>query len=299
MTFPARIPRLSTRRSPGFGQDGPHAGYAYSDIVGQAMGGLMTLAGERTDPPNLIDGNQANVSASIQAAQGTLLAVLHAEATGEGQRVEVSAQEAVSMSQETAMQTWDLQKTNRTRTGALGMIPIALPGMGVYKTLDGYVVAYIMAPAGADFPELVDWMREEEKEQDLDEPEFKKVVEGLNMAMLTQAMADPESAADLAGVISHLNDVVAEFFSGMDSKTAYEEGQRRRLLIGIASTPSGLAENTQLRERGWYQTITFGGGVGELDFPGPPYRLSETPAQIDPPPLLGQHTEEILAGLSN
>jgi len=133
----------------------------------------------------------------------------------------------------------------------------------------------------------------------LDEPEFKEIADGLNMAMLTQAMADPASAAGLAGSIAHMNDVVAAFLSGMNSKTAYEEGQRRRLLFGIVSTPSNLAENTQLRERGWYETITFGAGVGEKEFPGPPYRLSETPAQIGPPPLLGQHTDEILAGLSS
>ena len=197
------------------------------------------------------------------------------------------------------MQTWDLQKTNRARTGERGMIPIALPGMGVYKTLDGYVAAFIMAPAGADFPALVDWMREEGKHEDLDEPEFREVAQGLNMAMLTQAMTDPESAVGLAGTLAHLNDVVAAFLSGMDSKTAYEEGQRRRLLFGIVSTPRALAENTQLRERGWYQTIEFGTAVGEREFPGPPYRLSETPAQIGSPPLLGQHTDEILAGLTS
>ena len=85
-------PQLVYTSVTGFGQDGPHAAYSYSDIVGQAMGAIMNLAGEPADPPNLLYGNQANVSASIQAAQGTLLAVLHAEATGEGQQVDISAQ---------------------------------------------------------------------------------------------------------------------------------------------------------------------------------------------------------------
>src|SRR5690606_815221 len=122
----------------GFGQTGPHAGYTYSDIVGQAMGGEMTLAGDPADPPNMIYGNQANVCASIHGAQGTLVAILYAEATGEGQLVDVSAQEAQSMNQETAMQTWDLQKRNRTRTGDRGMLPIQLPGAGNYQCKDGH-----------------------------------------------------------------------------------------------------------------------------------------------------------------
>ena len=48
----------------GFGQSGPHAGFAHADIVGQAMAGVMTLAGMPEDPPNLIYGGQANVCAS-------------------------------------------------------------------------------------------------------------------------------------------------------------------------------------------------------------------------------------------
>ena len=113
----AAKPSLVYTSVTGFGQTGPHAAWAYSDIVGQAMGGIMTLAGEAADPPNMLYGRQADVSASIQAAQGTMIAVLHAEATGQGQHVDVSAQESVSMSQETAMQTWDFQKRNRVRTG--------------------------------------------------------------------------------------------------------------------------------------------------------------------------------------
>jgi crotonobetainyl-CoA:carnitine CoA-transferase CaiB-like acyl-CoA transferase len=42
----------------GFGQSGPHAQYQWSDIVGVAMSGMMTLAGDKDDPPNRPYGNQ-------------------------------------------------------------------------------------------------------------------------------------------------------------------------------------------------------------------------------------------------
>src|SRR4029078_8223119 len=119
--------------------------------------GIMTLAGAADDPPNHSCGNQSDVSASIHAAQGTLVALLHAEATGEGQLVDVSAQESLSMSQETAMQTWDLQKRNRVRTGERGAIPVQLPGLGVYPCSEGDVMCFVLAPAGAEFHDLVDW----------------------------------------------------------------------------------------------------------------------------------------------
>ncbi|MCC6382033.1 MAG: CoA transferase [Dehalococcoidia bacterium] len=281
----------------GFGQSGPHAGYAYSDIVGQAMGGLMTLAGEPADPPNLVYGHQADVSASIQAAQGTLIALLHAEATGFGQHVDVSAQEAVSISQETAMQTWDLQKRNRVRTGERGMLPVSLPGVGVYPARGGYVSLFVLAPGGADFPELVNWMRERGMAEDLDEPPYADLCNALTMAMLTQALGDPSKLEDLAPALAHVNAGLGRFFASLTPTEAYEEGQGRRLLVGIVSTPQDLGQNTQLRARHWFKQLSFDYLNATVEFPGPPYRLSETPALIARPPRLGEHTAEVLAAL--
>lgn len=281
----------------GFGQTGPHSSWAYADIVGQAMGGIMTLAGEPADPPNMIYGRQADISASIQAAQGTMIALLHAEATGQGQLVDVSAQEAVSMSQETAMQTWDFQKKNRVRTGELGSIPVKLPGLGTLKTLDGYIVLFIIAPAGADLPALVDWMREEGKAGVLDEEPYAPLIAKFNMGFLTQVMGNPAEAAGVFPHLAAINQAFADFFATKTAKEAYEEGQKRLLLIGIVSTPQNLAENTQLRARKWYVRFPEAPAGPSVEFPGPPYRLSETPAVVVRPPRLGEHTEAILAGL--
>lgn len=293
----AAKPALVYTSVTGFGQTGPHAHYAYTDIVGQAMGGIMTLAGEATDPPNTIYGNQANVSASLHAAQGTLIAVLHAEATGEGQQVDVSAQEALSMSQETAMMTWDFQKRNRTRTGALGMLPIQLPGAGIYRARDGWVSLFVIAPGGADFPELVNWMREAGMAADLDEEPYASLCAALNMATLTLITGDPSAAEGVLPQLAQINEAVKAFVATLTARECYEQGQGRRLLVGIVSTPKDLAENTQLRGREWYSQMEFDFLNAVLEFPGPPYRLGETPTRITRPPRLGEHTTEILAAL--
>lgn len=293
----AEKPSLVYTSVTGFGQTGPHAGWVYSDIVGQATGGLMTLAGEMADPPNMIYGHQADVSASIHAAQGTMIALLHAEAAGQGQQVDVSAQEACSMSQETAMQSWDFQKKNRVRTGELGAIPLRLPGAGTLKVKDGYILLFIIAPAGEDLPALADWMREEGKQEDLDEEPFREILGSMNMAFLTQIMSDPARAGQVMGALPHVNEVIARFFADKTAKEAYEEGQRRRLLIGIVSKPNDLAENTQLRARNWYVTFPDTAAGKPVEFPGPPYRLSETPATVQRPPRLGEHTDAVLASL--
>ena len=90
----------------GFGLSGPKAGWEVTDLVAQAASGIATLAGYPDGSPMRIAGNQAYVVAGISAAQGALLALLQAEATGVGQRVETSIQEALSICQETAHLQW-------------------------------------------------------------------------------------------------------------------------------------------------------------------------------------------------
>ncbi|MGH2607943.1 MAG: CaiB/BaiF CoA transferase family protein [Tepidiformaceae bacterium] len=281
----------------GFGQDGPHAAYTYSDIVGQAMGGMMTLAGEPADAPNMVYGHQADVGASIQAAQGTIMALIHTENTGEGQQVDVSVQEAMSLNQETAMQTWDLQKRNRVRTGERGMLPIQLPGAGNYPCKDGDVFCYILAPGGSDFPVLVEWMREEGMAEDLDEEPFASVCNQLNMGFLTQVLGNPEAAQGMVPQLMHINDVLRRFFASMTATEAYVGGQSRLILNGIVSTPRDLAENEQLRARDWFAQLEADFLHTSIEFPGAPYRLSATPVVISRPPRLGEHSDEVLGAL--
>jgi crotonobetainyl-CoA:carnitine CoA-transferase CaiB-like acyl-CoA transferase len=279
----------------GFGRTGPHAGWAYSDIVGQATGGVMTLSGEPTDPPNQIAGEQANMCASIHAAQGTMFALLHSEATGRGQWVDVSAQESLSMAQETAMQTWDFLKRNRTRTGERGMIPVALPGLGVYEAKDGFVYLGVLAPAGAELVDMVRWMGEEGMAEDLLEEPYATTITQLNMGFLTQVMGDPAKITGIFGQLGHIHEVIGRFIASRTAVDAYEGGQRRNLLFGIISTPEDLAQNAQLRARDWFQKLQPRGAGGPVEFPGPPYRLTATPAVLGPPPGLGEHTAEVLA----
>ena len=115
----------------GFGQTGPHAHYKWSDIVGVAMSGMMTLAGDKEDPPNRPYGNQGYVCAGIDGAAGTMMALVHRDNTGQGQHVDVSMQEALSINQETAMMTWDMNKRIAART--------FLPEGPRFAALDQYV----------------------------------------------------------------------------------------------------------------------------------------------------------------
>jgi benzylsuccinate CoA-transferase BbsE subunit len=162
---------------------------------------------------------------------------------------------------------------------------------------DGYILLFIIAPAGGDLPDLLDWMREEGKQDDLDDEPYRTIIGNMNMGWLTQLMSNPAEAASVIQHLPHINEVIGRFFAGKTAREAYEQGQERRLLIGIVSRPQDLAENTQLRARNWYVRFPEAPAGPPVEFPGPPYRLSETPAVVARPPRLGEHTEAVLAAL--
>ncbi len=282
----------------GFGAQGPHAGYLAPDIVGVAMSGIMWLAGDPEDPPSLPYGNQGYLCASIQAATGTMMALYHRDLTGRGQHVEVSMQEALLIAQETAMQTYDLNKSVRGRMGRRGGLPITVPGMGPYEASDGWIWGYVGAPGGAAWTELLKWLEEEGMAEDLTEEPYRPIIEQLNIRFLTGLMLNPEESKPKIPLLEHIDGVLARFFASKTKWELYEQGQGRRLLIGIVSTPEDLVKNPQLKARDWYQGVEHPDLGETLRYPGPPYRLSETPWRIDRrPPRVGEHNAELLSEL--
>src|SRR5262249_54298424 len=83
-------PRLIYTSVTGFGQTGPYADRAGYDFVAQAMGGLMSVTGEKDGPPLKVGVAMADLSTGMYAAVSTLLALRHAERTGQGQHVDCS-----------------------------------------------------------------------------------------------------------------------------------------------------------------------------------------------------------------
>jgi crotonobetainyl-CoA:carnitine CoA-transferase CaiB-like acyl-CoA transferase len=279
----------------GFGQTGPHAKYKAPDIVGVAMGGIMWLAGDPQDPPNVPPWRQGYISASIHAAGGTLTALYHRDVTGEGQHVDVSMQESLSIAQETAMQTWDMIEALRTRNAHRGIIPIDVPGIGPYECRDGWVFGYVGSPAGATWADLLAWMFEEGKAEDLAEEPYKSFCGGLNLRFLTTLTQDPSTIPQKMQMMSHIDDVLRRFVVTKTKWEMYEQAQGRRLLFGIVSTPEDIVKNPQLRYRQWLTLVEHPDLGATLQYPGPPYRLSETPWGIRKrPPAVGEHTEEVL-----
>ena len=279
----------------GFGLWGPHAAYAATDLIGVAMAGILTLAGYPDRAPTMPPYNQGLLSAGVQAAQGILAALLQRDRSGRGQTVEISMQEALSLAQETAMQFWDLRKEVRKRTGESRI----LPGVGAYPCKDGHVYMMVgVAGFGASWSVLARWLEEAGMADDLMEERWQSLLTGTDLRNLTALRTEPEKLAETMAQLAHVNDVLAAFLATRTKQELYEEGQRRRLLIGPVNSAKDLLQNAQLNARAWYQLVPHPELGTTITYPGPPFRSSETGWAIHRrPPLLGEHTLEVLEEL--
>ena len=281
----------------GWGLSGPRANWAYADIVGCAMSGTMQLAGLPDGPPEQLPDMQGYHSASIQAAAGTMGALIYQQRTGEGQRVEVSMQEAMSMAQETAMMQADILGTNRER--GVPLSGLVIPGNGLHEAADGYVHLVASGLAGSGFPGLVELMAESGDAADLIEDPYPSfIAEKMNTNFLMAAFADPTQAEPVRAFLTHMDEVVRQFCKKHPKRYLYEEGQKRRILVGMVSTPRDILASPQLAARDWFVELDDPGRGVTLRYPGPQWQLRGTPTQLRrPAPLLGEHNDEVFGEL--
>jgi len=211
--------------------------------------------------------------------------------------VDVSMQEALSIAQETAMQSWDMLQSLRNRAGERGMIPVNFPGIGAYQCKDGYVFGYVGTPGGAPWSVLLDWLIEEGAAEDLAKEPYLSFCRDLSVRTLVEMFRDTSKLGPGIQMLNHVDDVVKRFIAVRGKWEVYEGGQRRRLLIGIVSTPEDIANNPQLQHRRWLTAVEHPELGETLQYPGPPYRLAATPWAIRRrPPLPGEHNAEVFEG---
>lgn len=291
-TLAAVHPGLITCSITPYGDWGPHAGYLGGDLVVEAMSGMVWLAGYPDRAPIQPPGEQAAVCGGIQAAQGILLALLMRDTTGRGQHVEVSQQEAMGLTQETAMQFWDMRRELRKRQGETKL----LPGIGTYECADGYIYSMVGVPGfGAPTPVLVEWMETEGMAGDLNSDEWRDFFASFSLRSITQMMTQPEAMAEMMVRLNHVDGLIQAFYRTKAKQELYIEGQSRRLLIGPVNSAKDLTEDRQLVTRGWWQEVEHDELGRTISYPGAPYHHSATPWRIHRrPPLLGEHTLSVL-----
>jgi formyl-CoA transferase len=130
-------PRLVMVRLSGFGQDGPYRDRPGFGVVAESMGGMRYVTGYPDRPPVRLGISIGDSIAALHGVIGAMMALMHRDATGKGQYVDVALYEAVFNMMESLVPEFDVLGFKRERAGN------ELPGItpsNTYATRDGRFV---------------------------------------------------------------------------------------------------------------------------------------------------------------
>jgi len=267
-------PRLVYCSITGFGQDGPYAARPGYDFIVQGMGGLMSVTGERDDAPG--GGPQkvgvavADLFTGMYATVAVLAALTFRERTGQGQHIDLSLLDAqVAM---LANQNMNFLTTGEAPERRGNAHPNIVPYQ-TFATADGHIILAVGNDAQfrrfcalAGCADLADDARfATNRARVADREDLIPLLEPAIRQRTTHAWVEALEAAGVpCGPINRLGEVFGD-----------AQVQHRGLRIDMPHPTAG-----------------------SVPLVANPMRLSASPvAHALPPPLLGQHTEEILREL--
>ena len=272
-------PRLVYCSLTGFGQSGPYAPRAGYDYIIQGMGGLMSVTGERDDlngGPQKVGVAVADLFTGMYATVGILAALRHAERTGEGQHLD--------------MALLDTQVAMLANLGANYLVSDKAPGrMGnAHQNIVPYQVFEVAprADGGKDFIILA-------VGNDGQYAKFCEVAGRPDLASEPRFVKNADRVRHRAELVPLLEAVMktrpkADWLSALEAA---------KVPCGAINSLDEVFADPQVQARGmvthWQHPLR-----ADLPLVSSPIKLEKTPVRTDrPPPMLGQHTDEVLGEL--
>jgi len=266
----AAHPRLIYASLSGYGHTGPRAPEPGYDAVLQGEGGLMSLTGAADGPPFRLGVAVADIVTGLFAAQGILLALVARQQSGRGQHVDVAMLDSVA-----AMLTYQAGIVFATGQSP-GRLGNRHPSIAPYDTFDAADGPIILAVGNDD-----QWQR------------------FCHAAALDTAASDPRFLTN-AGRVQHGEALRSLLTPVMKSRTR-ADWTARLVAAGVPAGPvrpvnEALAD-PQLAAREMLTHLTHA-AAGDITVLGVPVKLSDTPGGVrSAPPILGEHTDSVLAEL--
>jgi crotonobetainyl-CoA:carnitine CoA-transferase CaiB-like acyl-CoA transferase len=269
-----------------FATDGPYRDYAASDLIVNAIAGVMSLIGPMSGPPSRMAGELSYYMGGGHAALGTLLAYYHRELTGEGQQVHASLLAALIQVFYRATAMWDNDRLLFLREdyykGPDGEIrkEDRFPNLWdckdgrVFFTIDFSLPKTLVAPRA-----LVEWMRR----SGADPGELGEI----DWDTFDPASLTPERRRGWTAAI-------ARFFAGRTMQELFEEGMALKLGPAPILPLPAVLEHEQLAARGYWQPVEHPELGRSALYPGHLFLSSET-ENVAPQraPRIGEHNDEV------
>jgi formyl-CoA transferase len=278
-------PALIMVRLSGYGQTGPMRDAPGFGAIGESMGGIRYVSGHPDRPPVRIGISIGDSIASMHGAIGALMALRHRDVTGgrwngksgadcvagQGQVVDVALYEAVFNLMESLVPEYDHAGVVRERTG--GSLPGIVPS-NTYTTADDENI--VVAGNGDAI--------------------FKRLMKAIGR----DDMANDPQLANNAGRVQRTEDIdgaIQAWCSGRDIDAALEVLKAADVPVSKIYSVRDMLQDPQFLARRMFEQHLFRDGT-PITLPAVTPKLSETPGGTRwIGPELGEHTDEVLAGL--
>lgn len=260
-----------------FGSTGPYSDYQGNSLTSMAMSTIMYATGEPDREPLTTGGTPADYIAGIHGWIGALAALAYRAREGRGQHVDVSMAEAAACADEYNAAMYAFQGAIRRRFYSRHVFGYP---MDIMPCKDGHIV---FIPGAAGFPQR------------------GLTAEG-GVSPMALLMGDPELDREelfksgQARMVrwQEVDALLLPWLMEHEAKEIVETAQALRMPFAPVPSVKDLLEDEHLASRAFFQRIDHP-EAGELPYTGPPFRMSETPPQIERAPLLGEHNESLLA----
>lgn len=260
-------PKLVVTSVTNFGQTGPYAQYAASDLTLQALSGIMQISGQVDREPLKHGLSQSFYCAGLTAAYASIMAYTAAQADQFGEHVDVSIHECLASELVLNQSYYAFLGAVQGRR-AIVQDPFAGEPIATRK---GYLA--FQTGGGAPFETFAELF---------DRPEFLE----------KRFSSPPEREKRVAEVKALLEECVAD----RDAKEVFLAGAQKRLLLGVVQSAEDLLHCEHLKERQSFVEIDHPATSTQLRFPAELAKLSLTPTSVRRrSPTLDEHRTEILA----
>ena len=254
----------------GYGQNGPYAQRLGYDPIAQALGGLMSVTGERDGRPQRVGVALVDVLTATHAVIGILAALRYRDATGQGQHLDLALLDVQVASMINVAQAYLSAGIIGLRNG--NEHPSVTPSQS-FRCSDGM----IMLAAAND-------------------GQFRRLCEAVGMPGLAKEPCFVNNAARVRN-----RDTLTQLLQSVFSQGTVRDWVDRLVAADVPCGPvndiAAVFDDPQVRARQMRIEVEHT-QAGALGLVASPLRLSTSPVRYRlPPPLLGEHTEPVLTEL--
>ena len=274
-------PRLIHTSITPFGSTGPYSKFKGSNLVSLAASGFIYVCGDEDRAPVQITTPAVYLETGLHAASAMMVAHWYRRRSGEGQHVDVSAQEAMLAQVLPTFLLWRSHGIIGVRAPGGVTIPGRARHTSIFQCKDGRVLSGTTISGGRQ--QLRQWLKDE----------------GLAGTLFDESW-DPvflEGRAVTKEQRNYIDDLFQALASRYSKDDFTREAQRRKIQVGKIQTVRDVANDPQLKERDYFVEVEHPELCDTISYQGCPFKAADVSFQYTRrAPFIGEHNNDIYVG---